>query len=391
MYSPSHSVFLPTEVVFLVAEFLDQIDEDESSQALLARQRAFYSFCLVSRQWYSVGISFLYQAPFFPAGNGFIKFAHTLCPPRGVKRKADLGSLVKTLSLESLVHHSTNSLTARLLGRVKENLRFFIAPRVSFSVNCLPALSKCHNLLVLNLSIISGQAIPFPRLKKTISSLPKLKKLELPPSMFLTHTDESAGQWPPELRSMKIGGTLDPSVMSTFEWPPSIAELSIRKCTNLNAVVLYSVLENEQLRERLQSLDLDNTNEKMFTDQASDGLYWLPNLIYLRIPVDVTKDLLLLPPPEGLPSLPLRALELTRPYFDGESLEFNLPDELLKAFNQNMANLWALGISEKCLHMVKEREEELDEEIWKHIDEGDDDDLEKLEDLGLYTLNDNNS
>lgn len=388
MSSPSRSVFLPTEVVFLIAEFLNQTDEDESPQSLVARQRAFYSFCLVSRQWYSVGISFLYQRPVFPGGNGFTKFAHTMCPPRGVKTKADFGSMVKTLSLAGLVHHSTNSLTARLLGRVKENLRFFIAPRVSFSVNCLPALSKCHNLLELNLSLISGQVIPFHRLKKAISSLWKLRKLELPASMSLTHTDESTGKWPPELRSLRIGGTLDPRVMGTFEWPPSISELSIWKCTNLSAVVLYSVLENEQLRERLQSLHLDNTNEEMCTDQASDSLYWLPNLISLKIPVDVTKDLLLLPPPGGLPSLPLRALELTRPYFDEEPLGFSLPDELLKAFHQNLPNLWAFGISEKCLHLVKEREEELDEEIWKHIDEGDDDELEKLEDLGLYTLND---
>ena len=390
MSPPSRSVFLPTEIVFLVAVFLDHIDEDDSSrESLNARQRAFYNFCLVCPQWYSVGVSFLYQRPYFPGGNGFTKFAQTLCPPRGIKRKADFGSMVKELSLASLVHHSMNSLTARLLGQMKENLEYFIAPRVSFSVNSLPALSKCQNLLELNLSLVSGHVIPFHRLKKAISNLPKLGKLELPASMSLTHTDKSAGQWPPKLRSLKIGGTLDPGVMSSFEWPPSIAELSIWKCTNLTAVVLYSVLENEQLRERLESLVLDNTNEEMCTDQASDSLYWLPKLVYLKIPVDVTKDLLLLPPPEGLPSLPLRALELTRPYFDEEPLGFDLPDEMLKAFNQNLPNLWAFGISEKCMHLVKEREEELDEEIWNHIDEGDDDELEKLEDLGLYTLNDN--
>ncbi|KAJ5684290.1 uncharacterized protein N7477_000635 [Penicillium maclennaniae] len=372
MSSPSHSVFFPTEIVFLVAEFLDHIDEDDSSQdSLSTRQRAFYNFCLVSAQWYSVGVSFLYQRPYFPGGNGFTKFAHTLCPPRGVKRKANFGSMVKVLSLASLVHHSMNSLTARLLGQMKENLEVFIAPRVSFSVNSLPALSKCQNLLELNLSLVSGHVIPFHRLKKAISSLPKLRKLELPASMSLTHTDKSAGSWPPKLRSLKIGGTLDP------------------RCTNLTAVVLYSVLENEQLRERLESLDLDNTNEEMCSDQASDSLYWLPKLIYLKIPVDVTKDLLLLPPPEGLPSLPLRALELTRPYFAEEPLGFDLPNEMLKAFKQNLPNLWAFGISEKCVHLVKEREEELDDEIWNHIDEADDDELEKLEDLGLYILDDN--
>jgi hypothetical protein len=45
----------------------------------------------------------------------------------------DLGSLVQVLDLTGLVHHSSNSLTARLLGRVKKSLKIFAAPRVSFS------------------------------------------------------------------------------------------------------------------------------------------------------------------------------------------------------------------------------------------------------------------
>lgn len=45
----------------------------------------------------------------------------------------DLGGLVRRLDLSRLVHHSSNSMTARLIGRVKENLEVFIAPAAGFS------------------------------------------------------------------------------------------------------------------------------------------------------------------------------------------------------------------------------------------------------------------
>lgn len=45
----------------------------------------------------------------------------------------DLGWFVRRLDLSRLVHHSSNSMTARLIGRVRENLEVFIAPAAGFS------------------------------------------------------------------------------------------------------------------------------------------------------------------------------------------------------------------------------------------------------------------
>lgn len=123
-------VHLPTEVLILIAKFIfdDWPTEYPRSQVTLQR------FCLVSRQWYSVGIEFLYYRPQLGGGNSFSLFTNTVCPPiRSRKRNVDLGSLVHDLDLSVLVHHSSNSLTARLLGRVKKNLKSFAAPRISFS------------------------------------------------------------------------------------------------------------------------------------------------------------------------------------------------------------------------------------------------------------------
>lgn len=388
MCRDKRNLYLPTEILLLVAQFLWHPDNDDSpSDVLSERQKAFYSFCLASRQWYSVGIGFLYQAPFFPAGSSFTKFANTLCPPRGARKaKVDLGSLVKTLHMGGLVHHSKNSLTSRLLGQTKKNLEAFVAPRVSFAVNCLPALSKCQNLQVLDLSLVSGTSITFPRLKKAICNLSKLRSLQLPLSLSVTHTD-SIDQWPSQLRRMTIGGSLDPTVMRTFDWPPSISDLTIRKCTDLSTNAIESMLKNEQLRVGLRALDLDNSNEEMCADGASDVLYTLPNLFHLKIPVDLTNDLCILPTPDGLPRLPMRILELSNPYYE-DPLGFDLGVQLSIALDRNLSNVWALGFSDKSVHMIKGKGKSIEKAVWKNIDKGDDKDLEYLDDLGLYILRD---
>lgn len=55
-----------------------------------------------------------------------------------------------------LVHDSSKSLTARIIGRLKGSLIEFRAPQASFSVNSLAALSKAVNLVRLDLSLMSA-------------------------------------------------------------------------------------------------------------------------------------------------------------------------------------------------------------------------------------------
>lgn len=127
----TQSPHLPSEILIIIADMLWLDDTyDPGNMSLVERQKTFHSFCLVSRQWYSVGISYLYDFPQLWQGNKFVQFTNTVSPPLGAKKsKVDLGSLVKVLHLGFLVHQSSNSQTSRLLTRIKKNLIVFIAPQ----------------------------------------------------------------------------------------------------------------------------------------------------------------------------------------------------------------------------------------------------------------------
>lgn len=257
------------------------------------------------------------------------------------------------------------------------------------SVNSLASISKCRNLTHLDLSLVRGGAIEFPRLKKAVSNLPELRELQLPSSMELTRTDSSAGNWPSKLFNMTIGGSLDPQIMSTFDWPSGIYRLELKRCKNLDTPILESILCNEQLREKLEILYLHNENANMFSELESTVLYVLGKLTYLKMPLDFMEYLCIVPVPDGMQPLPLRILELTQPYFDDE-LASDFSGELEKALNHNLCNLWALGIGESSLPHIQDAYKRIDDEIWKHVEECSDDELDKLtiEDLGIYTIDD---
>lgn len=124
---------LPVEILILIAQFLYWADEGQKD-SLLSRQKNMYNFCLLGRAWYSASIEFLYRSPQLARGNKFGNFLSTVSPQsRAKKSKVDLGSLVKELHLQELVHHSSPSQTARLLKAASSSLISFTAPRVSFA------------------------------------------------------------------------------------------------------------------------------------------------------------------------------------------------------------------------------------------------------------------
>lgn len=126
----SNIKFLPTEIVH---QILCSIESEIDDDGIDSRQSTLYACCLVSRQWYTEAIPMLYEEPFID-GSRFQQFAATVCPPLGTRLpKYKLGSLVHKLDMGRLVHQSSNSVTARLLGRVKKNLEEFTAPMFSFS------------------------------------------------------------------------------------------------------------------------------------------------------------------------------------------------------------------------------------------------------------------
>lgn len=121
-------IYIPTEIILQVVSLIDR------SLSGQERQKTLYNVCLVSHQWYSAALTFLYSRPRLEKGNSYRNFTAVLCPPAGApKTSKDLGSLVRRLDLSRLVHHSSNSMTARLIGRVKESMEVFIAPAAGFS------------------------------------------------------------------------------------------------------------------------------------------------------------------------------------------------------------------------------------------------------------------
>ena len=114
---------LPIEVLVQIVNSIPCEDE----------QVTLWACTLVSRAWYDASIAELYSAPIIETRN-FQRFVRTVCPSINAHvRHSACADLIRVLDLSLLVHDSNNSLTARLLGRTKENLEEFVAPAASFA------------------------------------------------------------------------------------------------------------------------------------------------------------------------------------------------------------------------------------------------------------------
>jgi hypothetical protein len=83
--------YLPDEILL---EILNHIPAGPKSQPTLA------SFCLVSRQWYNVGISKLYEAPNL-VGKTYGLFVRTICPSLNTHiKKSELAGLGASSSFQ---------------------------------------------------------------------------------------------------------------------------------------------------------------------------------------------------------------------------------------------------------------------------------------------------
>ncbi|THC91596.1 hypothetical protein EYZ11_008939 [Aspergillus tanneri] len=350
----TRQIYLPTEIVVQIVSF---VAADGS-----CRQQSLHACCLVSHQWYSAAITLLYEKPQVASGRAFKKFTDTISPPIGVRRsKLNLGSLVHRLDLSGLVHHSSNSLTARLLGRVKENLEVFIAPRVSFS---LPALSKCVNIRTLDLSLV-GDPIPFTNLHQAINQLRKLVTLRLPRSTILTVPESSTIEWPPLLHRLQLSGRFNPLVMPTFTWPPSLTSLSLKNCSDLSVSNLGSLMSSPRLNHSLQQLTISGANRGLQTESINSILAFLPRLISLSIPGDMVEDTFFEILCHMTPPVSLEVLEFAYPSL-APNLVFST-ESLIAALHSGLGNLRAVGFADLfCTELRILEDEEVDEILQKH-------------------------
>jgi hypothetical protein len=274
------SAYLPDEILL---EILSHIPQTQSSQPTL------HAFCLVSWHWYKVGIRRLYAEPYL-AGSAYALFVRTICPSINVHvRRSPLAGLVHVLDLSHIVHQGSKAITARLLGRTKENLQVFIAPQASFAVNCWAALSKCLKLRYLNLSLVS-ESISYPNMTQTVRQLPELEEIYLPrcSSSYDSTQLHMNIKWPPKLRVLQLSGGVHGKflfdlITQTDNFPVTMTHLSIAHCPKAQVSQLRRLLEN--LSPVLRHLELRDLPQ-VSMGELSDVLDWATNLKSLTIALD---------------------------------------------------------------------------------------------------------
>ncbi|KAJ5735112.1 uncharacterized protein N7483_000237 [Penicillium malachiteum] len=385
--------YLPTELVMQIAEYLQYVDMYEEpgivyASVLRKRQATLANFCLVNKQWYSVAISKLYCSPSLLSGESILKFLRTLCPNHRDRRRdrdrPELGLLIHTLNLGNLVHHSSNSRTARLINKARK-MRIFTAPQYSFSLNCLAPLSKCSELRSLDLSRIYNTGINFPTLKNTISKLENLWRLCLPASIPITHcstkSEGGPGDWPHYLGDMILSGEFDHEVMEKFEWPPHIESIKITQGRALSNLIIDAILSHPTVQMNLEEFIIDSTcsyiHFEHFEEVETSVMYELPCLDRVQIPCDLARFFGMFDS-ESEDVMGFKSLTLTEPVdCEGEYLDPDLGGDLIGSVEFGpLCLIWGLEVPIGLMEEYALDQFELDELIVAHLDDVSDDELD---------------
>lgn len=281
--APSKEILLPLEIISHILSYIPHRADT---------QYTFYSCALVSRTWYSASISLLYERPHLNGAN-FNAFVATVCPSKNAHiRRSALAPLVRRLDMGELVHNSSRSLTARLLGRLKGNVIEFVAPQASFAINSFPALSKCTKLRYLNLSLISASIST----RLLFQSLKTLRELE---TLLFPHTSNSdqdghdeIHEWPPKLKDLRLAGGVNDHFLRThlLNVPPTLSRFSIQHCSMVYAPALLETLEH--LGPQLQHLTIRHPMNRMGVGALDYVLLMCPSLTAFRISADFITDAL---------------------------------------------------------------------------------------------------
>jgi hypothetical protein len=318
---PSREILLPAEVIFQIVSFIPT----RSSQSTL------WACTLVSRAWYASSIARLYNYPHLTPVN-FAAFVTTICPSKNARiRHTPLSELVLHLNMAELVHNSSRSLTARLLGRLKGNIEEFVAPQASFAINSFPALSKCVHLKSLDLSLVST-SMDMDRLFNTLATLKSLETLFFPRTSYgstktLDLPDERNFEWPPKLSALHLAGGIDDNFLRSHlvRVPHTLERLSIQHCSQVYSAALVECLQ--VIGPQLKHLTIRHPMSKLFTASLDEILILCPTLIALRISADYISRQLFETIPEPHP---LRIIDLDCSSTAGADVELD-PDVVFEA------------------------------------------------------------
>jgi hypothetical protein len=278
-YHSTGPSYLPDEIVLEILSYVVHTPE---------AQKSLYTCCLVSWQWYTAALPFLYAFPKI-YGKNYDPFVRTICPSINLRvKQSPLAGLVKILNLGLLVHHSSKSVTARVLRRTEGSLEEFVAPQASFAINSYAALSKSTKLRSLDLSLVS-EATPLHVLFKSLKSLIHLERLRFPRSSGFgsNSVDPEIITWPPALKDLHISGGIDSNFLyGVVQFPPSLERLTLEHCpqaTSHPVRQLLSTLSRAGLP--LKALSISHM-PRLGISSLDPVLGLLPHLEELSVSVD---------------------------------------------------------------------------------------------------------
>ncbi|KIV90701.1 hypothetical protein PV10_05329 [Exophiala mesophila] len=334
-------VVLPAEVIDSISIHVMQFDQYQSSLA---------SCCLVNRSWYAGFIAGLYAYPIITQRN-FEYFARTLSSPVTKKTKVGLEHLVKRLDLSSIAYESSKSLTARLLGRVKNSLEFFASPAITFSLTSLAPLSKCYNLHHLDLSA-DGYQLGLGKILATVSHLEQLSTLKLPTDAFAVQPEVASLMWPPNLRFVQLTDRLP---NSSKNWddvlrslPKTVTTLRIHGCLNYDSVARLK--ECEPSDNRVSRLEIGVSRDEAYMPFDAITTAAFPALRYIAVPAPS-----LIPPATAMLVEPIikhdgiEVLELTPIRDVGPPVKWEFDD--FNTIIHSFTSLYKITIAEKNVRL----------------------------------------
>lgn len=278
---------LPAEIIAQIISFIP---------LRFSSQSTIWACTLISRDWYASSIARLYNYPHITPNN-FSAFVSTICPSKNARiRHTPLSALVLHLNMSELVHNSSRSLTARLLGRLKGNIEEFIAPQASFAVNSFAALGKCVHLKFLDLSLVST-SIEMEELFKTLATLKNLETLFFPRTSYSNNywQDKEVKRtfaWPSKLKALHLAGGIDDDflIRQLTLVPQTLERLSIQHCSQVHTGAVVHCIS--VIGKRLKHLTVRHPMSNLWEGSLNQVLLHCTSLVALRISADYISRLL---------------------------------------------------------------------------------------------------
>ncbi|KAM3068442.1 hypothetical protein ACMFMG_009581 [Clarireedia jacksonii] len=371
---PSREIRLPLEIISHILSFIP---------IRASNQSTFHACTLVSRLWYSASIALLYQRPYLTGGN-FNSFVTTVCPSKNAHiRQSHLAVLVRRLDMGELVHNSSKSLTARLLGRLKGNIEEFVAPQASFAINSFAALSKCTKLRHLDLSLISA-SISNDLLFQTLKNLTELETLFFPRSSSsdAQNREKKPYSWPPKLKALHLAGGVDDHFLHTHlsNVPTALTHFSIQHCSMVYSFALLSTLETIGLR--LQHLTIRHPMSRIGGGALDHVLLSCPSLIAFRISADFITNALFQSIPTGHP---LRILDLDCSGTAGAEVEISAGKVYDAVDAGRLPDLRSVRVSSRLAWGATQRGRQDMKDLMDIMEENDDENPLDVYPIGVFT------